>query len=170
MPLAFDPALFHFATDIRVRWPDTDAVGITYNGAFLTFFDVARVEFRRAVTAWRSGVSIDHPSVQDRLSEDRGVVFTLASTTIDWRAPSRVDNRLRIATRVGAVGKTSYTHEYIVTRLAGGVVVALGSTVQVRVDPVTLRPLPFDDEMRAELAGFQEALRTGAASFPPRVS
>ena len=170
MPLALDPALFHFATDVRVRWSDTDAVGITYNGAFLSFFDAARVEFRRAVTAWRTGVSIDDPSVQDRLFEDRRVVFTLASSTIDWRAPSRVDNRLRIATRVGTLGTTSYVHEYIVTRVSDGVLVALGSTTQVRVDPTTLRPVPLDDAMRAELTGFQEALRTGAADFPPRVS
>ncbi len=170
MPLDLDPTRFHFATDVRVRWADTDAVGIAYNGAFWTFFDVARVEFHRARVAWRAGVSIDDDGVQNRLYEDRSVIFTLASGTIDWRAPARVDNRLRVATRVGSLGSTSYTHEYIVTRIADGADVARGKTTQVRVDPVTLRPVPLDEAMKTELLEFEEALRSGAAHFPPRLS
>lgn len=170
MALALDRTLFHFATDVRVRWADTDAVGIAYNGAFLTYFEVARVEFQRALMAWKTGVHIDHESVQDRLFTTRGTVFTLVSSTIDWRAPAKVDNRLRVETRVSQIGRTSYSHEYVMTRVEGGLLIAVGTTAQVRVDPVTMRPLALDDATKADLVAFEEALRTGAARFPPRLS
>ena len=36
---------FPFATDIRVRFAETDAQGVAHNSAYLVWFEVARVEY-----------------------------------------------------------------------------------------------------------------------------
>jgi len=161
MRLEIDPSLCRFATEVRVRWADTDAVGIAYNGAYLTWFEVARVEYLRALRAWKLGVPLSDPRVQDHLFELDDEVFTLASSTINWRSPAKVDARLRIVTRVSHVGGSAFDQQYVVTRAADGALVALGESTQVRVDPQALRPIPLHDDMRADLEGFERALAGG---------
>lgn len=167
MKLEIDPSLCRFSTIVRVRWADTDAVGIAYNGAYLTYFEVARVEHYRAFRAWKLGVPLDHPRVQDHLFDERGGVLTLASSTLNWRSPARADMRLRIATRVSRIGTTSYDHEYVVTRVSDGGLVALGTSTQVRVDPETLRPIPFDSDFKPDTEAFEKALADGRAHVAP---
>ena len=170
MRLETDPSLFHFSADVRVRWADTDAVGIAYNGAYLTWFEVARVEYFRASMAWKLGCSIDDPRVQDTLFQERGAVFTLAASTLNWRLPARVDQRLRAATRISRIGSTSMDHQLHLTRPSDGAVIALGESTQVRVHPQTLQPMPLDPAMIQDLQGFDAALRSGKAHFPPRMA
>jgi acyl-CoA thioester hydrolase len=169
MHLTIDASLLKFAIDVRVRWADTDAVGIAYNGAYLTWFEVARVEYSRAMKAWKLGASIDDPRVQDHLFEGREA-FTLASSTVNWLEPSRVDARLRVATRVSRIGRSSFDHEFRVTRVADGAVVALAESTQVRVDPATLQSRPLETELKEAFEGFERALASGTASFPPRTA
>ncbi len=169
MRLSVDDAGLKFAIDVRVRWADTDAVGIAYNGAYLSWFEVARVEYSRALKAWRLGAGIEDPRVQDALFEGREV-FTLASSSVNWLEPCRVDARLKVATRVSRVGRSSFDHQFVVTRLADGVRVAVGDSTQVRVDPQTLRPCPLGDELAGALQQFELALSRGEASFPPRMA
>ena len=161
MRLDIDASLCRFSTEVRVRWADTDAVGIAYNGAYLTYFEVARVEYLRALRAWKLGVPLSDSRVQDKLFELDNEVFTLASSTINWRSPARVDARLKVATRVSHVGQSSFDQEYVVTRAADGALVALGESTQVRVDPAALRPISIDAQMRADLEGFEQALQKG---------
>jgi len=168
MKLSVDSALCRFAVDVRVRWADTDAVGIAYNGAYLSWFEVARVEYFRALRAWQLGASIDDARVQDQLFDGRET-YTLASSTVNWLEPSRVDARLRVATRVSRVGTHAFDHEFVISRLADGHRVAAGESTQVCVDPTTLRPVELASARRESLLGFEQALASGKASFPPRM-
>jgi acyl-CoA thioester hydrolase len=161
MRLEIDPALCRFSTEVRVRWADTDAVGIAYNGAYLTFFEVARVEYLRALRAWKLGVPLADSRVQDHLFDLDNELFTLASSTINWRSPAKVDARLRVATRVSHVGQSAFDQQYIITRAADGALVALGESTQVRVEPQALRPIALEPAMRADLEGFERALASG---------
>ena len=42
-----DNSAFHFSTDIRVRLPETDAMGIVFHGNFFTYLEVGRVDYLR---------------------------------------------------------------------------------------------------------------------------
>src|SRR5206468_4302043 len=159
MRLEIDASLCKFSTEVRVRWADTDAVGIAYNGAYLTWFEVARVEYYRALMAWKLNVPYSDPAVQDHLFEHNRGVFTLASSTLNWRSPARVDMRLRVATRVSHVGRSSFEHQFVVTRVSDGGLVALGDSVQVQVNPQTLVPEPLDPIVRTDIEAFERALQ-----------
>ncbi len=167
MRLDIDPSLCRFSTIVRVRWADTDAVGIAYNGAYLTYFEVARVEYYRAFKAWKLGAPMDDPRVQDHLYDGREGLYTLASSTINWRTPARPDMRLRIATRVSRVGSTSFDHEYVVTRVTDGGLIALGTSTEVRVDPVELRPIPLESDFKTNFEAFEQALADGKVHVAP---
>ena len=67
MRLDLDPSQFHLAADVRVCWADTDAVGIAYNGAYLTYFEgspsgqtVGKKAMGIRVIDFRTGGSIGH--------------------------------------------------------------------------------------------------------------
>jgi acyl-CoA thioester hydrolase len=170
MRLDFDTSLCRFSTLVRVRWADTDAVGIAYNGAYLTWFEVARVEYFRAFKAWKLGVSLDDPRVQDALYDGQQEAYTLASTTINWRFPARPDMRLRVATRICRVGRTSFEHEYVITRVTDGGLVALGASSEVRVDPVALRPTPLAPDFKSDFEAFEQALAEGKVHAGPTLA
>jgi len=46
---SLDPADYVFAHDLRVRFAETDAMGIVHHGAYLPYLEEARVEYLRAV-------------------------------------------------------------------------------------------------------------------------
>ncbi len=79
--------MFHWP--IRVYYEDTDASGVVYHARYLAFFERARTESLRSV-----GFS------QQQLMDEHRTAFTIAKLSIDYRRPARLDDMLRIDTRV----------------------------------------------------------------------
>ena len=82
---------------IRIYYEDTDAGGVVYHANYLGYFERARTEFLR-----QRGLSVK------RLHED-GYIFPVVRVEIDFRAPARLDDLIRIDTAVLEVGKCSFT-------------------------------------------------------------
>ena len=70
-----------FCWPARVYWEDTDGGGIVYYANYLRFLERARTEWLRAR---------GHSQLQ--LARDRGIVFTVVSLSVDYRAPARLDD------------------------------------------------------------------------------
>ncbi|MBI5538147.1 MAG: acyl-CoA thioesterase [Deltaproteobacteria bacterium] len=158
MRLTFDPAACRFATEVRVRWADTDAGGIAYNGAYLTWLEVARVEYFRTLVAFSRGLHLGHPLVQDQLLEAYPLSFALASCAVDWRKPVRVDARLRVWIGMSRIGRRSLDQQYVFERAADGEQVAYAETTTVQIDAATLAPVDLPESMRVEIETFEAAL------------
>ncbi len=77
--------------EVRVYYQDTDAGGIVYHATYLNFAERARAEALRAlglpITDWV------------RL---HGLMFVVQHLSLDYVAPARLDDVIRIATRVTA--------------------------------------------------------------------
>lgn len=80
---------------VRVYYEDTDASGVVYHANYLRWFERARTEWLR-----RLGFS------QELLLE-RGVGFTVASLSVRYLRPARLDDELLVLTRVTAMGRAS---------------------------------------------------------------
>ncbi|MEX3931354.1 tol-pal system-associated acyl-CoA thioesterase [Paraburkholderia phymatum] len=85
-----------FIWPIRVYYEDTDAGGIVFYANYLKFFERARTEWLRAC-----GVD------QRKLTEETGALFVVRSTALDYRAPARLDDVLRIVSRIERIGRAS---------------------------------------------------------------
>jgi len=87
-----------FEYRLRVYYQDTDAGGIVYHANYLNFAERARAEALRAM-----GV----PHVE--MVRQFGVMFVVRRLQIDYQRPARLDEEIRIQTRVIAVGGASAT-------------------------------------------------------------
>lgn len=74
---------------LRVYYEDTDFSGLVYHASYLRFLERGRTEYLR-----EAGVD------QAVLFRDTGLVFVARRMTIDWLRPARMDDVLRIYTRL----------------------------------------------------------------------
>ena len=117
---------FRFATEVRVRFAETDAQGIAHHAAFLVWFEVARVDY---LAAHAGG----YPALRER-----GIEAFVVEANVRYGVPARFDDRLTIHTRCREVRGARFRFEYAVER--GGERVADGWTRHACVDARTFRP------------------------------
>ena len=87
-----------FVYTLRVYYQDTDAGGIVYHANYLNFGERARAEALREM-----GV----PHVE--MVRQFGVMFVVRRLQIDYQRPARLDEEIRIETRVIGAGGASAT-------------------------------------------------------------
>jgi acyl-CoA thioester hydrolase len=125
-----EPAEFRFATDVTVRFSETDAQGIANNAVYLNWFEVARVAYLARFPGGYRGMI------------EQGVEATTVETHVRYRAPCRFDDRLRIHARVSELRGARFRFEYLVRRISDPeATVAEGWTSHATVDARALRPI-----------------------------
>jgi acyl-CoA thioester hydrolase len=131
-----DPRAARSALRLRVRFCDTDLMGIVHHANYLEYFEVGRVEWLR-----RRGVNYADWAA-------RGLHLPVVDATLKYRAPARFDDDLDVETTLGELRAASLRFDYRVAR--EGVLLCEGSTRLACVNSEhTLRR--FTDEMLAVL-------------------
>jgi acyl-CoA thioester hydrolase len=126
MPEAF---LKEHSVTVRVRYGETDQMGVVYHPNYFLYFETGRTELMRA-----SGVAYSE-------LEKSGVYLVVTQASCRYRAAARYDQELKIVTRVDQVGKATVQFSY---RVLGpdGTLLAEGATelasVDARKNPVRL--------------------------------
>jgi len=133
---------FKFSTEVRVRLPETDAVGIVFHGYFFTYFDVARMDYLRNL------------NLVDPFGTGRGMNLIVRAEA-DFRSPARFDDVLVVQARVSEIGKTSVSFGFRVAHRGEARLVAEGRTVHVMIDPATSRPVPVPQTIRGTIRAFE---------------
>jgi acyl-CoA thioester hydrolase len=120
-----------FAWPARVYWEDTDGGGIVYYANYLRFLERARTEWLR-----ERGFS------QQRLLSDEGILFTVVSLEIEYRAAARLDDELEVTCEPEPQGPASLRFaQRIHRRTAGGRELLAEASVRVAcLDARTMRP------------------------------
>ena len=124
-------------TQVRVRYQETDKMGVVYYANYFVWFEVARTEYLRS-----RGISYRH-------LEDKGMYLMVASASCQYKYPARYDDIIRIQSWVSKLKNSSLTFEYklfLEDRLA-----ATGESVHVCTDRVG-KPIRIPEELRD--AGF----------------
>ena len=117
---------FPYATDVRVRFAETDAQGIVHNAVYLVWFELARVGYLERFAG-------GYP----RLREE-GVEALVRESYVRYVVPARFDDRLLVHARVRDLRGARFRYEYLITR--GGETIADGWTAHAFVDARTMRP------------------------------
>ncbi len=82
-----EPVLTHVETTLRVRYAETDQMGVVYYANYLIWMEVGRVEFCRA-----QGLRYRD------LEESEGILLVVAEANCRYLAPARYDDEIRIST------------------------------------------------------------------------
>ena len=117
---------FGFATEVKVRFAETDAQGIAHHAVYLVWFEVARIEY---LARFRGG----YPELQAE-----GIEALTLEASVRYRAPARFDDTLAVHARCGEVRGARFRFDYLVER--EGQLIADGSTGHACADARTLRP------------------------------
>jgi acyl-CoA thioester hydrolase len=110
---------FHDAT-VRVRYAETDQMGVVYHANYLIWFEVGRVELMRAL-----GIEYKRMEMED----DCRIV--VADVHCRYHCSAQYDDELRIRTRIAESRNRLVKFSYEVLRDADGAVIATGETTHV---------------------------------------
>ena len=86
--------------EIRVRYQETDAMGVLHHANYLTYFEMGRTELLR-------GTGCDY-----RRIEESGIFMVIVEIGCRYRRPARYDDVLRLRTMLKRVTAAKIQHEY----------------------------------------------------------
>jgi acyl-CoA thioester hydrolase len=132
-----NPSPLSHTTTLRVRYAETDQMGVVYHSNYLVWLEVGRTDLIRA-----------HGIAYKDL-ERSGYGLAVAEVTIRYKAPARYDDEIHVITRVSEVRSRSLRLEYEVTRPSDGVVLATAYTALVSIDPETGKPVALPPQIQA---------------------
>ena len=129
----------NFIWNARIYYEDTDAGGIVFYANYLKFFERARTEWLRA-----SGVN------QQQLAEEFQVMFVVKATAVDYHAPARLDDELRLTVVVEKLGRASV--QFIQEAWCGDRLLVSGKIKVGCVGVTSLRPTAIPDVILAKIS------------------
>ena len=106
--------------EFRVRFSETDQMGVVWHGNYFSWFEMGRVEQLR-----RRGISY-------REVEERGYAFTIIHAECDYKKPARYDDLLTLATEITRITPVRIEHRYHLYR--GDELLAVGKTILATLD------------------------------------
>jgi len=130
-------------TRVRVRYAETDQMGVVYHSNHLIWFEVGRVELMRQMGY----------SYRDMERED-GLFIAVAEVKCRYRAPVFYDEEVIIRTWLKAVRDSVIVFSYELSRAEGGKLLAEGETTHIVTDSkmkVAELPDKYLAEFRAAL-------------------
>jgi acyl-CoA thioester hydrolase len=108
---------------VRVRYAETDKMGVVYYANYLVWFEVARTDWLRE-TGWTY-----------RAMEQDGVGLPVIEAHCDYKASARYDDDIHIETTARLLSPVRLAFDYTVIRPADDTVIASGYTIHASVDP-----------------------------------
>ena len=110
-------------TRLRVRYAETDQMGVVYHSNHLIWFEVGRVELMRQMGF----------SYRDMERAD-GRFIAVAEATCRYRAPVFYDEEVIVRTRLKTVRESVIIFSYELTRADTGTLLAEGETTHIVTD------------------------------------
>ena len=130
MRLSVDPSTnsadYVFRHDIRVRFVETDAMGIVHHSNYLAYFEESRVAYLAA---------IGHPFTEWRAE---GLESPVLESFVQYRDPLRFDDLMTVHLQLAEVTRATFQMAYLIT--VDGTRCATGVTVHGCTNATTGRP------------------------------
>ena len=121
-------------TPLRVRYAETDKMGVVYHANYLIWFEVGRTEFCRA-----RGFSYRD------MEESENAFLVVAESYCRYKAPAFYDDVLIVRTHITELRRRSLRFGYEIIRESDGKIIAEGETGHVVTDGTgRVRSLPQD--------------------------
>ena len=121
-------------TQVRVRYQETDNMGVVYYGNYFVWLEIARTEYFRAYGL----------SYRD-LEKTRGIYLMVASASCQYKSPARYDDVMRIRCWISEMRNSSLKFEYKL--FVDDRLVATAESVHVFTDKSS-KPVRIPQEMK----------------------
>ena len=109
-------------TRVRVRYAETDRMGVVYYANYFVWFEVGRTEWLRD-TGWSY-----------REMERDGVALPVIEAHCEYRQPARYDDEVEIHTRATVLTPVRIRFDYELRRPEEAQAAAIGHTIHAAVD------------------------------------
>jgi len=110
-------------TKLRVRYAETDKMGVVYHSNFVIWFEVGRVELLRQL-----GFQYSEMESQDDCN------IPVVDLRVRYKAPAQYDDEIVVRTQIKNVRSSLLHFSYEVFREADRVLLATGETMHIIVD------------------------------------
>jgi acyl-CoA thioester hydrolase len=135
-----DPSLarqapLHHDVEFRVRYAETDQMGVVYHTNYLIWCEVGRTDFIRA-----RGMSYAE-------MERSGVGLAVSELSARFHSAARYDDMVRVRTTLAEVRSRGITFDYVITRVETGQRLVTARTSLVSIDG-TGKPTPLPASIR----------------------
>jgi acyl-CoA thioester hydrolase len=118
-----DPPLSYVDTQVRVRYAETDQMGVVYHANFFVWMEVGRVEYYRARGACYRDL------------EKEGILLAVVEANCRYLAPAYYDEQIVIRTRIEEANPRKVRFLYELFSAADSRRIAEGYTVHVYMGP-----------------------------------
>lgn len=118
-------------TPVRVRYAETDQMGVVYHANYFVWFEIGRVELLRHLGF----------SYRDMEKED-GCFIAVADARCRYKAPARYDDELMVRTHLRNVRESVVQFAYELMRTSDNLLLAEGETTHV-VTNMHMKPSPL---------------------------
>ena len=131
-------------TEVRVRYAETDQMGVAYHANYLVWCEVGRTDLIRELGMTYAEL------------ERRGIMLAVSEATLRFHASARYDDVVRIETRLAGVRSRMVTFEYELSR--EGSRLASARTELISITPAG-KPIAMPLEFRSLLEAAIEPVR-----------
>ncbi|HZR56207.1 MAG TPA: thioesterase family protein [Terriglobales bacterium] len=130
-------------TRIRVRYAETDQMGVVYHANHFIWFEVGRVEFLRQLGF----------SYRD-MEQNDGCFIAVVDARCRYKAPAHYDDEIIVRTHLKNIRNSVIHFGYELVRVSDGVLLADGETTHI-VTNSEMKTAPIPEKY---LSKFKEAL------------
>jgi acyl-CoA thioester hydrolase len=124
---------------VRVRYAETDKMGVVYYANYFVWFEIGRTDLLRA-SGWNY-----------RDMEAEGFALPVIEASCAYRESARYDDELEVRTTGELLSPVRVKFSYVVVRAADAATLATGTTVHASLDG-NGRPCRLPDRVRAVLS------------------
>ncbi|MCE1189995.1 MAG: acyl-CoA thioesterase [Ignavibacteria bacterium] len=126
---------FKHSMNVTVRFNEVDMLGVCNNAVYISYFEEARIKYIKHLGLLPPGGIFSD-----------GSLFFMVRNEINYRGHAYYDEELIVYNRVSFIKNSSYGFDHVVVKASTGESIVDGSGIIVRVDPVTRKSTPLDEE------------------------
>ncbi|GAA4818427.1 thioesterase family protein [Litoribaculum gwangyangense] len=117
---------------IRVRYGETDQMGVVYHGNYTLYLEMGRIE-------WLRKLGISYKSM-----EENGIMLPVVSLTINYKKSAGYDDLIHVKTQLKNIPTAKIEFDYEITNELGEILTT-ASTTLVFIEMKTKRPIKAPD-------------------------
>jgi acyl-CoA thioester hydrolase len=125
--------------NVRVRYSETDQMGVVYHGNYAQYLEIGRVE-------WLRNVGISY-----KWMEENGIMLPVVSLNINYKKPARYDDLLTVKTIFKSQTSVKIEFDYEIYNEKNELL-TIASSILVFVDMKTTRPTLPPDYVKEKIA------------------